>query len=99
MKADRASMPRAGTRIATPDGAVAVEDLDAGDRVRLARGGCAPVVWLGYRDVDCRRHPRPADVLPVRIAAGAFGVPHIALCGATYVVLIAPVKLAPYTRF
>ena len=62
----------AGTRIATTRGEVAVEALAAGDDVRLARGGTAPVIWLGHRSVDCRRHPRPWDVRPVRIAADAF---------------------------
>ena len=55
-----------------------VERLRAGDRVTLAEGGSAAVVWLGHRRVDCRRHPRPEDVRPVRIAADAFGLgrPH-----------------------
>lgn len=61
----------AGTRIATPRGEVAVQDLRAGDLVSLADGGTAPVVWLGHRRVDCSRHPTPRDVLPVRIASGA----------------------------
>jgi hypothetical protein len=64
----------AGTRIATAHGLVPVERLAVGERVRLAGGGTAPVVWLGHRRVDCRRHPRPQDVLPVRIAAHAFGL-------------------------
>ena len=62
-----------GTRIATPGGEVAVEALAAGMRVSLARGGVAEVVWVGHRRVDCRRHPRPEEVWPVRVAAGAFG--------------------------
>ena len=68
----------AGTRIATLRGAVRVEQLRPGDQVRLVGGGLAPVVWLGHRRVRCRRHPRPADVQPVRIAAHAFGLgrPH-----------------------
>ena len=63
----------AGTRIATPHGEVAVEALVAGQPVVLANGGSAPVRWIGRRRVDCRRHPEPDKVWPVRIAAGAFG--------------------------
>lgn len=63
---------RAGTRLATPDGPVAVEDLDPGDEVLSAFGATLKVRWIGHRTLDCRRHPRPRDVLPVRIEAGAF---------------------------
>ena len=63
----------AGTRIATTRGPVAVEQLGLGAAVRLARGGTAPVLWLGHRTVDCSRHPRPRDVMPVRVMADAFG--------------------------
>ncbi len=68
----------AGTRIATERGAVAVEHLRVGDRVSLAEGGSAAVIWLGHRRVNIRRHPRPEDVRPVRITADAFGLgrPH-----------------------
>jgi hypothetical protein len=67
----------AGTRIETSGGAVAVEALRVGDHVTLARGGFAPVTWLGHRHVACARHPRPSEVLPVRVRAHAFapGVP------------------------
>jgi hypothetical protein len=64
----------AGTRIATERGAIPVQHLRVGDTVCLAEGGSAPVVWLGHRRVDCRRHPHHADVWPVRIVAHAFGV-------------------------
>ncbi len=62
-----------GTRILTDHGAVAVEALRIGDRVRSHFRQCAAVTWLGHRRVDCARHPRPWDVRPVRVQAGAFG--------------------------
>jgi hypothetical protein len=61
-----------GTRIATPDGEVAIEHLKPGDAVLTAWGSVRPVRWLGYRHVDPRHHPRPAAVQPVRVSAGAF---------------------------
>ncbi|MGE0221663.1 MAG: Hint domain-containing protein [Acetobacteraceae bacterium] len=64
----------AGTRIETMNGAVAVEALRVGDRVRVASdAGWRDIIWIGHRRVDCRLHPRPKQVLPVRVAAGAFG--------------------------
>ncbi len=62
-----------GTRIRTPSGDVPVEALRGGDHVLTADGTAQPVVWIGHRHVACHRHPRPRQVLPVRIAAGAFG--------------------------
>jgi serralysin len=62
------------TRILTQRGPVAVEDLAIGDLVvTKLRGRVAPVRWVGHRTVDCRRHNRPWDVLPVRVSASAFG--------------------------
>ena len=64
----------AGTRLATPGGgAVAVETLRPGAILLTASGLPAEVTWVGHRRVNCRRHPRPELVQPVRIAAGAFG--------------------------
>ncbi len=67
----------AGTRLETPSGPVPVEALAVGDRVSRARGGDAAILWIGWRDVDCRRHKYPARVRPVRVSAHAFadGVP------------------------
>jgi hypothetical protein len=62
----------AGTRLETPSGPVAVEDLAAGDVV-TTREGVGRVVWSGHRAVDCARHPRPEAVWPVRVSAHAFG--------------------------
>jgi hypothetical protein len=63
---------RTGTRIATARGEVPVERLRRGDLVRTASGHLRPVVWLGRRRVACRRHSRPEEVWPVRVAAHAF---------------------------
>jgi hypothetical protein len=64
----------AGTRIATPGGAVPVERLCAGDLVST-EAGPARVIWSG------RRRVTPADVAanpalaPVRVASGTLGNP------------------------
>ncbi len=62
-----------GTAIHTAGGPVRVEELKAGGKVLTHRGEEVDIVWIGQRDVDCRRHPDPASVLPVRIQAWAFG--------------------------
>ncbi|KQT61676.1 hypothetical protein ASG52_02035 [Methylobacterium sp. Leaf456] len=59
-----------GTRILTARGAVAVEDLAVGDLAVTASGAERPIRWIGHKTVRCRAR---ADLLPVRIAAGAFG--------------------------
>ncbi len=62
-----------GTRIATPRGEVAVEDLAVGDTVLTSEGASRPIIWIGHRTIAGRNHPRPFEANPVRIAAGAFG--------------------------
>lgn len=64
----------AGTRVLTFRGEVAVEDLtEADDVVLRTRGATRRVRWIGRRAIALARHPRPWDVQPVRISAGAFG--------------------------
>jgi collagen type I/II/III/V/XI/XXIV/XXVII alpha len=62
-----------GTFIRTTAGDRAVETLREGDLLLTASGETAPVVFLGRRRIDCRRHKRPGDVQPIRVRAGAFG--------------------------
>ena len=64
---------RAGTRIRTPSGDVAIETLQPGDPVITANNDSRPVRWTGRHRVDCQRHPFPEQVWPVRVAAGALG--------------------------
>ena len=63
-----------GTRVRTARGLVAVEQLQEGDMLPMATGGAEqPIVWIGQTRVNCRAHPDPESVWPVRIAADAFG--------------------------
>ncbi len=68
---------RVGTRIGTVNGKVPVERLCVGDPVLVlgSDGDLVPraITWIGHRSIDCERHPRPDQVWPVRIRAGAFG--------------------------
>jgi hypothetical protein len=68
---------RAGTRIRTSRGEVPVEKLRKGDTILVQTGDgqivSQPIVWIGQRSVDCRRHLRPKNIWPVRIVSGTFG--------------------------
>ena len=57
-----------GTLVETARGAVAVEDLEAGDLVMTRDAGAQPVRWVGARTVE-----GTGKFAPVRIAAGALG--------------------------
>ncbi len=63
----------AGTHILTARGDIAVERLREQDLVVTASGAMQPIVWIGQRHVDFRRHPNKLRVLPVHVAAHAFG--------------------------
>jgi hypothetical protein len=68
----------AGTHILTDRGERAVEELTIGDNVMTASGHVRPIIWIGHRDIDCRRHPDPRKIWPVLVRAEAFGenAPH-----------------------
>ncbi len=70
-----------GTRIATPGGEVAVEDLRIGDPILTAAGQVVPVRWIGRQRVGNNVFLSRRKA-PVRIAAGALGpsLPHSDLC-------------------
>ncbi len=63
----------AGTRILTPRGEKPIERLHRDELVMTLSGRPQPIRWIGRRRVDFRRHPNRQRVLPVRIAAHAFG--------------------------
>jgi hypothetical protein len=63
----------AGTLIRTPKGDVPVETLQIGDLVITGSGEARPVKWIGHRDIDIEALGSPRSLLPVRIAADAFG--------------------------
>ena len=67
-----------GTRIATPYGEVAVEDLRPGDVVLTLNRGRSPIRWIGRRVLDPLMLDRPQDAWPIRIRQGALtdSVPH-----------------------
>lgn len=63
-----------GTRIETPRGAVAVEDLRPGDQVMTRDDGAQDICWIGSRRMSGARLYAMPHLRPVRIRAGAFGI-------------------------
>jgi len=62
-----------GTRIATPKGEVAIEDLRVGDTVVTRDNGLKPIRWMGNRRITGRELAADPHVQPVLIRAGALG--------------------------
>ena len=66
--ADPAACFLAGTHILTERGYVRIEELREGeDWVITADGSSACILWIGRRAACLAGHPRPWDVMPVRI--------------------------------
>jgi hypothetical protein len=60
-----------GTRIATDNREVAVEDLSIGDYVMTKSGTARPITWIGRRSYGGRFVMGRKDILPICIKAGA----------------------------
>jgi hypothetical protein len=56
-----------GTRIRTPDGEIAIEDLEIGDLVETLNGAL-PVKWIGRRTFKKTVSRWPLSVAPIRVA-------------------------------
>lgn len=63
-----------GTRIATPDGTLRVEELREGDWVQTKDNGAQQVQWIGSRHMTGARLFAMPKLRPIRIRAGALGI-------------------------
>lgn len=61
-----------GTRINTPQGLVAIEDLHEGDLVFTKDNGAQPIQWIGSRRMTGARLFAMPKLRPIRINAGFF---------------------------
>lgn len=62
-----------GTRIDTPEGPRAIEDLAIGDPVRTRDHGAQPIRWLGTTRLTAQGLAAAPHLRPIRIRAGALG--------------------------
>lgn len=62
-----------GTKIATPEGLIRIEDLREGDQVQTKDNGAQSIRWIGSRRMSGARLFAMPKLRPVRINAGVFG--------------------------
>lgn len=62
-----------GTRILTPDGQRAIEDLRPGDQIQTKDNGAQDILWTGRRRMTGARLFAMPQLRPIRIRAGAMG--------------------------
>jgi hypothetical protein len=62
-----------GTHLKAQSGDVKVEDLKIGDMLLTVEGQYKPVVWIGFRTIDCRQQKNKEHAYPVRVSQHAFG--------------------------
>lgn len=63
----------AGTKIETPEGAIAIEKLKPGDVVETVDHGPQVIRWMGRRKLDAAMIAKNPKLCPVRIMGGALG--------------------------
>jgi Ca2+-binding RTX toxin-like protein len=62
-----------GTRVATPRGEVAVEDLKVGDKVITRDNGFQDIQWVGHKRITLKTLTDAPHLKPVLIKAGSLG--------------------------
>jgi hypothetical protein len=63
-----------GTRIATPDGARLIQDLQPGDLIQTKDNGAQAILWTGHRRMSGARLYAMPHLRPIRFRADALGL-------------------------